>query len=235
MAADSIQYGNDIDCRLAAMDRGRACVAGDRRERLLIRHPELTFNIVMGLPVHYNPGMEITFEPAVKWDGDRGGVLFWATADGNAIRCFVSRRAVHDTCGGTGAKEDVLEKFDESRSTFELEAAALIRSARAVPVEGQSFREAQILSGRIRHRANIAPTRRVTADELLGAGVAKYATDADWWSQASKQPRGNIQIASSADRFLQVDILFESEDAAREFDYRMSQFGVRTFRLAPAG
>jgi hypothetical protein len=90
--------------------------------------------------------MDVTFEEEAWWQGSRGGVLFWAEAQGHAIRCFVSREVVQALYGGDTSEDNTLAFFGEHRLVFEAEAAAMIKTNRLVRVEGQTFREAQILA-----------------------------------------------------------------------------------------
>jgi|SRR5947209_9556814 len=109
--------------------------------------------------------MDVIFETEERWS-DRGGITFWAYANGEQVRCIVSREAIEASFGGDGTKEASLELFSENRLSFEAEAAALIRSGRTVAVPGETFHEAQIVETRIRHRPVAAPTRRVVEDEF---------------------------------------------------------------------
>src|SRR5437588_10093592 len=125
--------------------------------------------------------MDVIFEREERWS-DRGGITFWAYANGEQVRCIVSREAIEASFGGDGTKEASLELFSENRLSFEAEAAALIRSGRTVAVPGETFHEAQIVETRIRHRPVAAPTRRVVEDEFAHSGIANYVGDKKWWS-----------------------------------------------------
>jgi hypothetical protein len=177
--------------------------------------------------------MEILYETLEKWDAERGGVVFWARADGQDVRCFVSRTAVHEAYGGSGSKEDVLRMFSEHRAELEVTLAALIRSGRTTHVDSETFDEAQILKNRVRHRVVSKPMRRVTTDELAGSGIYNHASDVQWWAHASGEPVENITVCSANSRLAYVDVQFGSDVTANAFDYKMSKYGVRTFRIEP--
>ena len=179
--------------------------------------------------------MDVAFETDERWNFDRGGVIFWAHADGERVRCIVSREAIEDSFGGEGTKEASLQHFRQNRSSFEAEAAALIRSGRTVAVTGEDFKEAQILKTRIRHRPVASPTRRGVEDEFVGSGIAKHAADRKWWSEAARVNPDRVIVFANGGKVGYIDIAFDSEDAASNFDHKMSTFGVRTYRLEPAG
>jgi hypothetical protein len=51
--------------------------------------------------------MHIEFSDEVVWAGERLSVFFRAKVDGKNVRCFVSREALDDHCGGDGVDDYV--------------------------------------------------------------------------------------------------------------------------------
>lgn len=92
--------------------------------------------------------MKVAFEADERWNFDRGGVMFWAAADGLLFRCMISRGAIRELFGGSGSREDTLQAFRRHRDTIESVAEALIGRGQWHELRGETFMEVQILSGR---------------------------------------------------------------------------------------
>lgn len=51
--------------------------------------------------------MHIEFSDEAVWIGERSSVCFRAKADGNSVKCFISREALDDHFGGDNAQDYV--------------------------------------------------------------------------------------------------------------------------------
>ena len=75
--------------------------------------------------------------------------------------------------------------------------------------------------------------RIVTADDVMGSGIAKYVHDIGWWSQASGQPPGSVEVfwkGPPSHGFEKAEIAFPDDDAAANFEHHMASYGVRVLR-----
>jgi hypothetical protein len=73
----------------------------------------------------------------------------------------------------------------------------------------------------------MATKRIVSADDVMGSGIVKYAGDPLWWSQASGQPSTAVEVAWKPNGdFESVSITFPDDAAARNFEYHMESYGI---------
>jgi hypothetical protein len=75
--------------------------------------------------------------------------------------------------------------------------------------------------------------RVVTADDVMGSGIAKYVGDLAWWCQASGQPYSSVEVfwkAPPSPQFDKVEISFANDAAAQNFELHMKSYGVRVGR-----
>lgn len=63
--------------------------------------------------------MEITFSEKAFWNGDREGVVFYASAHNKRIRCIVSYAFLTDPVRESPTEERALELFRTRRSEIE--------------------------------------------------------------------------------------------------------------------
>jgi len=76
-----------------------------------------------------------TFDrPSARWDGHR--VLFdLSVADGECVRCAISRLALFDISGGGAfVQDDILRRFSLARVRIEAAARAKLRQRTALPI-----------------------------------------------------------------------------------------------------
>ena len=92
--------------------------------------------------------MVISFEDKEEWDSARGGIVFWATADGVPVRCFVPRETIIASCG-PGSDDALLSQF-RSHWAFRSDAAILIERGQVQKLPGESFAETVVTSRSVR-------------------------------------------------------------------------------------